>query len=355
MPTKTDDLGSVGSTQTTQGSPSNLGGNTFNDTSSSGTQHPFTSSVVQDDSFQPNAAGPSVLTPPADLNPSVTPLNSQTISGDNPPSNNSDLKDFIVTSPHTPQKYGGKKVIATIFGILLLITSVATGVYFIRNQQLMVGQAWNCSLYVFEVSREGNITVRNGSSNNEPPQSAKVYINENLKTTLNVPALSSGTGMEIGTVDVPSVLGFTWRVVGTLDCQNNGSYSPLATPTPTPVPTVTPSTTPPASTPSPIPTLPPEVTAACGSVVAYDINWDVLSSSQLAALKAGDVVRFAVSGTTTNGSFDKARFTINGVLQTEVTTKKPGGNEFYQEYTIPNLTSAFSVSAQIYHSNLGWI
>ncbi|MFZ5932481.1 MAG: hypothetical protein ACOYT7_00105 [Patescibacteria group bacterium] len=95
-------------------------------------------------------------------------------------------------------------------------------------------------------------------------------------------------------------------------------------------------------------------TAQCLNVKAYDTSWNPLSPDDLAQLKAGDVVRFAVAGTTTGGSFDKARFKINGVQRPEVTQKKPGTEEFYDEYTIPEGITSFSIGAQIHHATLGW-
>jgi len=113
------------------------------------------------------------------------------------------------------------------------------------------------------------------------------------------------------------------------------------TPTPTP---------PPGATPTPTPTPP---AAACTVVKAYDTNWNQLTAAQLSALTAGSVVRFTISGTPA-GQIDKARFTINGVLGSEVTTKKPGTDEYYTEYTIPAGIYSFTVTAQIHHLTLGW-
>ena len=41
-------------------------------------------------------------------------------------------------------------------------------------------------------------------------------------------------------------------------------------------------------------------------------------------------------------------------LSGEITTKRPGTNEFYYDYTIPEGTHSFEVSAKIHHSTLGW-
>ena len=337
-------------------------------------QIPVTSPPKVDD----NSTGPSVQNPgvndvPPVSSPTLIPepvtsqedvvssptsevVNESTIEPDNP----------VVAAPHAPKKYGGKKVIATIFGIFLLIGGVAAGVLLVRQQRLQTSLAWDCSKYNFGVARNGTVTVANGSQRTEPLQKAKVYINNVLVATFDVPALSPGGGTTLGTVTVPSDLGFTWRVDGTVDCEDSGSYDSLPTPIPTVIPTVVPSATPiPSDKPIPTitkipPTATPEptpgtISALCSEVKAYDIDWNLLTASDLAGLKTGDKVRFAVSGTTSSGNFDKARFTINGSLRSEVTTKKPGSQEYYDEYTIPAGTVNFSVKGEIHHTQLEWI
>lgn len=100
--------------------------------------------------------------------------------------------------------------------------------------------------------------------------------------------------------------------------------------------------------------VPPQVETTCLQVKAYDTQWNQLTSSELSGLEPGDVVRFAVAGITTSGSFDKAKFTINGSLRPEVSQKKTGTDEFYDEYPIPEDTTSFTVSAQVHHTALGW-
>ncbi len=110
--------------------------------------------------------------------------------------------------------------------------------------------------------------------------------------------------------------------------------------------------TPTAPTTSTTPTTSQE-TAQCQAIKAYDTNWNLLTNAQLAQLKAGDKVRFTVTGTTTSGTFDKARFTVNGTLGPETTTTKPSANqEFYYEYTIPAGTTSFTVTSEIHHAQL---
>lgn len=96
-------------------------------------------------------------------------------------------------------------------------------------------------------------------------------------------------------------------------------------------------------------------TAQCGSILAYDNQWNLLSATSLSKLAPGAVVRFTVSGTKQSGSFNKARFTINDVQRPVVTQKKPGTEDYYDEYIIPTGVTNFAVRAQIHHSDLGWI
>ena len=97
-----------------------------------------------------------------------------------------------------------------------------------------------------------------------------------------------------------------------------------------------------------------EISASCSAVIAYDENWAQLSAADLSALSEGDIVRFAVSGTATSGTFSMARFNVNGGGTVEVTDKRPGSEDYYYEYTIPANVNSFNVSAEIFHSELGW-
>ncbi len=122
-------------------------------------------------------------------------------------------------------------------------------------------KAWDCRNYVFSVTSNGVVTVSNNSARNEPPQQARVYINNNLVATYDVPALTTGQSATLGTVEVPGPT-FSWRVEGTKDCSNSGTsetetraceevaftitkvtgtptLTPTATPTQTPTPTAT--------------------------------------------------------------------------------------------------------------------
>jgi len=116
---------------------------------------------------------------------------------------------------------------------------------------------------------------------------------------------------------------------------------------------------PPPSEPTPIPTPTPTPTPgapSCIQVKAYDATWNVLTEdAQLSALTTGEVVKFCVDGMTNTGTFDKAQFMINTVLEAETTTVRPDSTDFCQSYTILSTDTTVSVKAKIHHATLGWV
>jgi hypothetical protein len=129
-----------------------------------------------------------------------------------------------------------------------------------------------------------------------------------------------------------------------------GSGSPTSTPTP--IATLIP-TRAPTATPTPRPGV--EISARCLNIQVFDTNWDEITD--LSSLKAGDIIRFTVSGTTNSGNIDKARFRINSpTWRTGVVAKRPGTSEFYDGYTIPEGVTSFTINAQLHHTNtgIGW-
>ncbi len=120
-------------------------------------------------------------------------------------------------------------------------------------------------------------------------------------------------------------------------------------------------TTPPSSN-NPTPTPPPGDWAKCWSIKAYDTEWKLLTDIDLSKLQSGDKVIFTVAGGPPD-KIDKAKFTIekqpsgetNAIgFSGEIIDKKPGTNEFYYEYTIPEGFTSFTVKAEVHHVTLGW-
>ncbi len=97
-----------------------------------------------------------------------------------------------------------------------------------------------------------------------------------------------------------------------------------------------------------------EESAQCSTIKVYDTNWSQLTMAQLSALTAGTTIRITVIGTATSGVFDKAQFTVNGTALPETTTKKPGSEEFYSEYVIPDAVTSFTINGKLHHSTLNW-
>ncbi|OGM31101.1 hypothetical protein A2803_05360 [Candidatus Woesebacteria bacterium RIFCSPHIGHO2_01_FULL_44_21] len=110
----------------------------------------------------------------------------------------------------------------------------------------------------------------------------------------------------------------------------------------------------PAATPTATPAVATSITAQCLAIKIYDQNWDNLTVAEFSQLKPGSIVRFSAGGTTTGGQFEAARFTVNGVQRPEVTSKAPGKEELYDEYTIPEGVLSFTIGVQLRHSSLGW-
>lgn len=121
---------------------------------------------------------------------------------------------------------------------------------------------------------------------------------------------------------------------------------PSATTAPTAPPTTTPAPSPSATTNA--------IIAQCFAVKVFDTDWTQISLTDLVRKNAGDTVYFTVGGTTTGGSFDRARFTINSDLRPDVVTMRPGTDEFYDAYVIPEGLTTLNVQAQIHHTTLGW-
>ena len=90
------------------------------------------------------------------------------------------------------------------------------------------------------------------------------------------------------------------------------------------------------------------VTSACREIKIYDTNWQTLSATQLSQLTANTPIHIAVRGDTTQGQLTKAKFIING-QELETDQKRPGTEEFYLLYQLPEGLTQFNIQAQMFH------
>jgi len=166
----------------------------------------------------------------------------------------------------------GKIVTVLVVGATVMLAGVAIftalRLYQLRRESVSLTQpeseplAWDCQSYNFILDQNGKVSVENNSSRDEPSQQAKVFINNNLVATFNVPALTKGQSAEIGTVNIPNEATINWKIEATKDCSDSGSFSGQKTSCelltftisiPSLTPTVTPTITP-TRTPTPTPT-----------------------------------------------------------------------------------------------------
>jgi hypothetical protein len=227
--------------------------------------------------------------------------------------------------PETKSDVGKIKKILIIFVVLLLLSAAGAGAYFYGLPLLQKQPAVDCQNYAFSVNQTGEVTVTNNSDSASQNQSATVYINDAEETTLEVPIIQPGSSSTLGIISAPDQT-FTWKVTGSNFCENSGTVE-LAEK--------------------------PQITTMCDVIKAYDENWKLLTSTELANLSTGDKVYFTVVGTTESGEFDKARFTINEEVRDETTNVKPDSDpkEYYDQYTIPEDSPTFVVNAQLHESD----
>jgi hypothetical protein len=226
-------------------------------------------------------------TPPPPTKPPEPGDNQPPVGGGSPPG------EAVVSGPSPKGLTGKSRAVVTILGVLLLVGGIAAGVFLVQQQQ--------------EIREKAAVTE-----------------------------CQDDTDCEIGFICID-----TQCVIETP--LPTGTALPGETPLPTTSPEATASPTVTATT-TPVP-----ITAQCKEVKAFDTSWNQLTASDLAALEAGDTVRFTVYGTASSGNFDKGQFTINGTQRSEVTSKRPGTDEFYDEYTISDDMATFNVTAQIHH------
>jgi hypothetical protein len=110
----------------------------------------------------------------------------------------------------------------------------------------------------------------------------------------------------------------------------------------------------PSSTPNPTPTPSATPSPYCVGIETYTSDWVFITPGDRSSkITAGMTVYFCTASVA-SADIDKAKFTINGNVYDETTTKVPSSNHFCQQYTIPEGVTTFEVSAQIHNATLGW-
>lgn len=326
----------------------------------------------------------------------------------NPQNSTNPPNSQVITSGGNKKKFGGGRIIATILGVLLLVGSIGVGVYLSQHQQLFQEKAstptYGCGI-AGETCPQG-YTCQNSIC--VQPASGTPSCYQDCISAGNTPAECGGLPQCNGTPscyqdcisagNTPSECGGLpqCRSSGTINCggvqcnindchcqggdactslkcepdihqscdnqgrswcenvtglgktcctsgyvcnPNGNGCVPQGGGSPPPN-----NNTPPPGGPS----------ASCQNVKAYSSDYTLLSDSDLANLDAGTTVNFCVTGSASAGSFDKAQFTINTVVEAETTTHRPGSQDFCQSYSILATDTDIHVSAIIHHTTLGW-
>lgn len=263
-------------------------------------------------------------------------------------------------TPPPKKKFGGKRIIATILGMLLLVAGVGGGVYLTQQNQDIREKADN-------ESPTGGVFIPDIST---APDNARFQydhgcIYDDLASDIgggaHQPYRDSGCGGgESPVYDCPQDTTPDWDKRTAVVCRGAGGcptgnrvradnnwncgegcidHRVL------------------------IASCKPRSSIQCNKISAKreDGTWltppGVTNGNQvvqfnLASLKAGDKVNLCVSGHATGGQIDKAKFNINGT-ETEVTTKESDGS-FCMQYTIPDNQEQFDITANVHHTVLGW-
>jgi len=247
----------------------------------------------------------------------------------NTPSSALDNKMSVV-SPHKNNNI--KNIVVAALVLLVLILGTAAGVILVRKNQEIREKAAGGS----ECEHSKDCVHLDGTPNEGSYTAERDIASVTIKAGtgyFNYPGSSSSCYAV--TIDGKVT---TWKKIGPgPDCKDVSFVAVwLKTGNPTPTPSCS------------------NCIAKCESIKTYDTNWNELTLSQLHSLKTGNTARFTVQGTCTNGSIQKARFVINGVIQPETTSKRSGTDEFYYDYTLPEGVYDFRVQGQLYHSEYGW-
>ena len=288
----------------------------------------------------------SMISPQADLPPLPPAFQNvgskqQNESGQKPGGTASPTKLPPIISSMPRKKFGGGRVIATLLGILLLVSGVGAGLILTTQQQLFQPQA----------KAKRCIDIGN------PNERKKCELNAGGGSQTNNPSCTcpGGTGASCSGCKTGDLVGGTGQIY-CATCSLSGGATICAK-----------GYTPDASHTGCVPMTGGgggggggSSSAQCSSVTAYSSTWSPLTSSGLSAATVGETVNFCVGGTTSAGGFDMAKFTItaNGTdgspIQSSTKGQGAAASLFCTSYQIPSGITSFSIKGQIHDSSLGW-
>lgn len=301
------------------------------------------------------------------------------------------VPEFSNITKSPKKKFGGGKIIATILGILMLVGGVGAGILLTQQQQLFQQKAtsFDCG-YNSDGTTNNNFCTNSCAYGHSQTGNCVHEGDVCCNLTASSPPPSSGSGGAMCVFDHYDHIQVCTQVDGQwMKCDTNPigevGYGPIPDTDPCPegydghgfastekkfclklaekcTPSVpaqancVPDTTCGTSTTNPPTTTTPSSSPAapyCAAISTYDADWNIITVAERSSLVAGDSGYLCVTGSSTSETFDKARFTINGELQAETTTKRPGSSDICQYYTIPSGITTFTIHGEI-HSASGW-
>lgn len=264
----------------------------------------------------PVAQSPSTIT--SDM-PSVVINDTKENVSQPPPPTPAEIPPVVTTTRGGSFAGGlGKKRIATILGLLLLVGGASAGVFLVQQNQ--------------NVQEKAEVTTCTGCMAN----GVCITDTNNFQCGTNGEAC---TACQAGTSCTNGACVATTQAEPEIKCLSVKAYS---------------------------------VDEEDESFPTDETKWTELTQTELSNLEAGDIVFFTITGRADDPSkFTQVKFKVNDTVKTYTTPLKmpiasdeigEGGVprlmnevEFYHRYIVPANVTEFSIEASIYHEDQGWI
>ncbi len=94
-----------------------------------------------------------------------------------------------------------------------------------------------------------------------------------------------------------------------------------------------------------------KISPSCLNLSITDVLDNPLNQDQLKQLRPGDEVKIVII--TNSPDFEKGRFRVNGSAWQEITEKE--GNNFVANYILDLGVKKFTIEAEVYHKEKGWL